>query len=131
MDDGDCDEMDFNDWIDAGCPIADRQAVTKAADLINRTRAFDTNGGNFHIVLEDSNTEDHHITFCLSQVADRRAGVWQKPASWGDHDFAGDPALLAIEWEMGVLLVGMSVSDRIAALAVADGWKQPEATGNG
>lgn len=115
-------EMDFDDWVAASCPIADQQAVTKAANLINRARAFNTNGGNFHIVLEDGNTEDHHITFCLSQVADRRAGVWEKPASWGDDDSARDPALLTVEWEMGVLLVSMSVSDRIAALAVADGW---------
>lgn len=36
------DEMDFDDWIAAGCPIADQQAVTKAVDLINRARAADT-----------------------------------------------------------------------------------------
>lgn len=121
------DEMDYDDWVDAGCPISDRETVAKVADLINRARVFDTNGGNFHIVLEDGNTEDHHVAYCVAQTKRKRDGT-----PYVDPKFPGleksydhlnrDPEQLAVETEMGDLLTTMSVSDRIAAMAVADGW---------
>jgi hypothetical protein len=55
-------------WIERGSPNVQNERVYAAVDAIERVYDSHPTGGKLHVVLDDDNIEDHHITWCALGV---------------------------------------------------------------
>lgn len=84
-----------------------------AASLIDEVYDYSAVGGNAHIVLDDWNLEDHHIKWCIYEA------IPENFHKYSDPQLEAEKACL-------YMLLGMSMEERISALAIHDGFVNDE-----
>lgn len=112
--------MCYGCYEEYGKPELVTPEIRRASELCRQLYEFSCVGGNCHIVTDDWNLEDHHIAFCVDQVA---AGGWFDERTGETHN--DDPAQLAVEKELLNLLLPMSIAERASALAMWDEFFKP------
>jgi hypothetical protein len=107
--------MCVNCWIERGSPKIINEMTKALQPLIDDVYEHHGAGGGLHIILDDFNVEDGHVTFCQDWIEHERGnGVWKTdPVS---------PEQLKAERECLKLLKAMTVEERASAIAFHDGF---------
>lgn len=97
-------------WDEYGRPLIDTERTRAAAKLITDLHEEPDGvvGGHFHIVTDDWNLGDDSIRSCIDHSTRNVGG-------FGDEQ-------LAIERQLGDLLLTLTEVERASALAIAEGY---------
>ena len=101
--------MCYSCYLEDGAPSIITEATRNAAAAIERLYEVHPVGGFLHIVVDDDNTDDDDVDFCLAAMD---SGDVDRPPS-------------QIEREVGVMLRAMTKDERISALAIHRGYLTP------
>lgn len=101
--------MSEDSWKKYDKPAIVNERTLEGARLVDAVYAGSGVGGNAHIVVDDYNVEDHHIDWCLTTAL-------------AENVHQGDAEQLAAERACLEHLRGMSIEERLSALALFDGY---------
>lgn len=95
-------------WAELGHPTSTSPLVHLIASKINQLYEVASAGAALHIVTDDWNLDDEDIQFCLDNL----------------DEYNNYPDLRELQVEIATNLLDMTMSDRGATLALADGFKE-------
>jgi hypothetical protein len=99
-------------WDEEGSPAIDTPGVRLAASAVRELFVWCPVGGALHIVVDDWNVEDHHLTWCLAP---------EQMTQYG----ADEPEGRAAEHFAGLALLPLTEEERLSALALEEGFWSP------
>lgn len=99
--------MCYGCWTEEGKPAIVNDGVREAARLGKIVYEYHLAGGHLHILLDDWNAEDSHITACLDFLEQERAET--------------DDAEYMAELLCAQAFIPLTYEERISALALMDG----------
>jgi len=104
--------MCYSCFEEYGRPVVMTEKVAAAVPLIRGVYDFCFVGGLLHVVLDDWNLEDDCISGCVESAA---AGTYERP-------------MTDTEKACAELMLSMSEDERATALALFDGFINPDGT---
>ena len=100
-------------WKEAGSPAIVNERTLAAAFLVNALERMPDGGvgGHLHIVTDDWNLEDEHLSFCEANIDS------------GEHPYP--PEQERLERQIIAAFLAMSEDERYSAMALADRVIEP------
>lgn len=99
-------------WEDHDSPTINTPAVRNAAELIHRVYQHEPAGGYLHVVIDDWNLDDHSLNVCIQDIH--------------DNELNYEPHRTALQAECAEALRALTTAERASALALEDGYWNPE-----
>ena len=65
-------------WTDLGSPLIENEGVLRAAAAVDALYEEHAAGGGMHIVTDDWNLEDEHVSFCRQWIAGHAGDVVER-----------------------------------------------------